>query len=418
MKGNKLNIEQFVKNQLDNHEYSYDAGEWGKLEKKLSGSKSSFFNNPLSYISAAIIVLGVILTLNYTNSFETEKPVKSQKVIEQNLLENITLPKKEVAEILIEKPTEKIGESPINENHTNNNDSSEDRNFIQEEKKETVEKFKLFAEDQKECIKDIDNKTNEAKEPCALFEINVLEGCVPLEIVLTPYEKSDSMVYLWDFGNGSVSNKISGRYKYNEAGNYNVSLTVKYFKSEKVVTYRYNQPVVVNAGPKIDFDYEINNTTAKFTVLSELNLDYLWKFGDGSTSDQLNPEHIYSRSGNFKVELEAKAQNSCKSEFSKTVKIEKEKDYIMPEAFKPDGDGFNDFFGPVFRTTDLVYYEMQIFNQHGLLVFTTKDIDKPWDGRILGRNDICDQGVYVFVIKTTDKYGNSLTEKGHFSLLK
>jgi gliding motility-associated-like protein len=66
-----------------------------------------------------------------------------------------------------------------------------------------------------------------------------------------------------------------------------------------------------------------------FKDLSTSNTDYkpitkwLWDFGDGKTSTEENPKHIYSSSGSFTIRLIVGAQNGCYSDVSaeKTIII-------------------------------------------------------------------------------------------------
>jgi hypothetical protein len=61
-------------------------------------------------------------------------------------------------------------------------------------------------------------------------------------------------------------------------------------------------------GPPInvDFTFKVNGNTVTFTVVSKLNgstVQYLWDFGDGSTSTLMNPTHSYAAVGNYTVTL-------------------------------------------------------------------------------------------------------------------
>ena len=54
---------------------------------------------------------------------------------------------------------------------------------------------------------------------------------------------------------------------------------------------------------------------------------------------------------------------------------------FIPNAFTPDGDGQNDYFGVFCLQKDSVeYFSMKIFNSNGECVFKTQDIDGKWLG--------------------------------------
>jgi PKD repeat protein len=58
--------------------------------------------------------------------------------------------------------------------------------------------------------------------------------------------------------------------------------------------------------PKADFIYDIDVLTVTFTNLSVRANSYEWNFGDGNTSTEENPVHVYTDGGTFTVSLKAK----------------------------------------------------------------------------------------------------------------
>ncbi|MBN9384943.1 MAG: gliding motility-associated C-terminal domain-containing protein [Chitinophagaceae bacterium] len=75
----------------------------------------------------------------------------------------------------------------------------------------------------------------------------------------------------------------------------------------------------------------------------------------------------------------------------------------MPSAFSPNGDGVNDVFRiPPGITLQLK--EFSIFNRWGGRVFSSRDINKGWDGKIDGRP--AQTGTYAFIITGTDIKGS------------
>jgi gliding motility-associated-like protein len=74
-----------------------------------------------------------------------------------------------------------------------------------------------------------------------------------------------------------------------------------------------------------------------------------------------------------------------------------ESDIYLPNVFSPNGDNINDLFLPVFNCEQLTFYNLQIFDRWGNLVFETTDKDKGWDGR--SNNQMMIPGVYPYVIE-------------------
>lgn len=55
--------------------------------------------------------------------------------------------------------------------------------------------------------------------------------------------------------------------------------------------------------PQADFDYSMTDFEVEFTNHSENADSYFWDFGDGATSTEENPSHIYEESGIYTVQL-------------------------------------------------------------------------------------------------------------------
>ncbi|RMG18113.1 MAG: PKD domain-containing protein [Bacteroidetes bacterium] len=63
-----------------------------------------------------------------------------------------------------------------------------------------------------------------------------------------------------------------------------------------------------------DTCYGIDNTTANLK-------SWVWDFGDGTTSTEINPSHVYQRPGRYNVTLFVEDKNGCTDEVTKVVRI-------------------------------------------------------------------------------------------------
>jgi len=82
---------------------------------------------------------------------------------------------------------------------------------------------------------------------------------------------------------------------------------------------------------------------------------------------------------------------------------------IAPTAFSPNGDGHNDIFRPKgFGVAS--YINFSVMDRWGNLVFTTKDIDKGWDGTFRGKK--VEAGGYVWMMQGIDILGQPIQAKG------
>ncbi len=79
----------------------------------------------------------------------------------------------------------------------------------------------------------------------------------------------------------------------------------------------------------------------------------------------------------------------------------------IPNAFTPNGDGINDFFGP--EAIDVSKYSLKIFNRWGEIIFTSNNLKNGWDGTFKGKT--VQNDVYVYQLNyefNTGKTGNAV----------
>lgn len=72
-------------------------------------------------------------------------------------------------------------------------------------------------------------------------------------------------------------------------------------------------------------------------------------------------------------------------------------DIYLPNAFSPNGDNINDQFLPVFNCELVDYYNLQIFDRWGNLIFETDNKSIGWNGKYENVNMI--PGVYTYIIQ-------------------
>ncbi|MFN0216928.1 MAG: gliding motility-associated C-terminal domain-containing protein [Saprospiraceae bacterium] len=88
----------------------------------------------------------------------------------------------------------------------------------------------------------------------------------------------------------------------------------------------------------------------------------------------------------------------------------------IPNAFTPNGDGANDFFGLVEVEGVANIEKMEIYSRWGQNIFASNDPDSVWDGTIDGNDAPSD--VYVYVIFWRGGDGALSVSKGEVTLLR
>ncbi len=149
-------------------------------------------------------------------------------------------------------------------------------------------------------------------------------------------------------------------------------------------------------------DLEPGVQTVQFISTSTGATTWFWNFGDGNTSTLENPQHIYSQSGIYLVWLVVTNANGCTDSISMTVEIRPDWSIYLPNAFTPDGNGTNEIFYAY--GTNILEFEMWIFDRWGKLIFTSTDMHKGWDGKVQDGNSdaLVQEDVYVWKVVITD----------------
>jgi len=255
----------------------------------------------------------------------------------------------------------------------------------------------LYVENNFGCSDTISKTIVINEKPHIAFTAHPSNGCVPM-VVSFDNQSTNSVSYQWLFGTGTTSNMENPQHTYFTAGTYNVVLTgtsadnCSGFATQTISLYNSPQ-ASFNATPAIGN----TATPVSFNNTSNGGNSWLWNFGDGGSSTEQNPTHSYSSPGTYQVELYVQNIYNCTDTAIREVVIEDNMTFFMPNAFKPNGNGLNDTFGPKGIGLNNEYFEMYIYDRWGKQQFYTNDFNKHWDGRS-ARGNLCPPGVYTWVV--------------------
>jgi gliding motility-associated-like protein len=142
------------------------------------------------------------------------------------------------------------------------------------------------------------------------FTVTPLNQTLPASTVtFTNTTNLGPWTYAWDFGDQTTATSPAiTSHTYATYGTYEILLRVKSQFCEEKST----QTVVINAiPPQVDFSFDPPSgcvpLQVTFTNLAKFAEDktYQWDFGDGTTSQEKNPIHVYSRADSYTVSLSA-----------------------------------------------------------------------------------------------------------------
>jgi gliding motility-associated-like protein len=183
--------------------------------------------------------------------------------------------------------------------------------------------------------------------------------------------------------------------------------------------------VCVSPGPVASFytspnTLAINNQLVSFQNTSSNADSFIWDFGNGSTSTQINPEtNINIINETLTVTLTAFSGDNCESTASITFEMP-ESDLYVPNSFTPDADEHNQSWGPVFLSGfDKFNFELLVFNRWGETVWESRDADGRWDGKYSNKQLNCPEGIYTWKITYKKKNSDDRTVRtGHITLIR
>ena len=242
--------------------------------------------------------------------------------------------------------------------------------------------------------------------PTAGFSANIVQDCVPLTVEFSNSSSSNAIDFDWSFPGGAPASSTEENpvITYEEKGSFNVSLIVSSLAGKD--TMLMEDYIVTLDVPSADFGYaNTDDFEITFTNLSTDANSYVWDFGDGMTSSEENPVHIYGETGTYTVILTSK--NNCGEE---TYEVEvtvsditstDEFDLLSDvKVFPNPNEGT---FEVSIQAQESTEVEMEIFNTLGQSVLKDKF---RINGGINNRNvDMEDSasGVYLLVLRRSEE---------------
>ena len=146
--------------------------------------------------------------------------------------------------------------------------------------------------------------------------ISDTNGCVPLDITFTDNSGLFLATSIWDFGDGSRDTGLVLSHLYTTVDTWTVRHIII---DSSVCTFADTNFWIIktrNDSTVAQFNsFVINqcdsNLLVKFTNTSINALQYRWNFGDGTTSDSMNPTHQWTVPGTYMVMMISIDSNRC-----------------------------------------------------------------------------------------------------------
>ncbi len=281
------------------------------------------------------------------------------------------------------------------------------------------------------CVDSVSKSITVYPNPVISFTADSLYGCTPL---IVNFQDNTSInapgnlyAWNWDFGDGATSSDQSPQgVRFDNLSNttpisHTVTLTVTSDPAhgscpttDSIIDMLtiYPKPIASFSFSPIQTDiYDREITFVDQSIIGSL---WYWNLGDGETSINQNPIHVYPDSGSYLVTLYIDNSYGCKDTTQQLVKIDPVYAIFIPNTFSPNGDNLNDFFYA--KGFGIKQIQTLIFDRWGNLVFEGYQLESKWDGTYKGKLAVTD--TYVYKIKAENIFGEWNDYVGRVTLVK
>ena len=411
-----------LKKILSEYEGEFNPNGWAQLEKRLP--KPTFWQRFGKFIvggaAGALVVAGVLVAVLWNSD---EKPSIDEPIAKAEIANTVhestddatvvsvpdqtSMPNAEISESKQTATATEIAETP-------NTEIAESK--VETEPAKQTEQPAVSNEKQDVASNTQDNQPKQTpkvvSEPS--FSVSCDRHCTPATAKFVAVGVEADCEVVWDFGNGKQGNGNNATCEYRKKGTYTPSASV--YRNGRLQKKVNLDAITIGETPVADFSWRSTDNTYTFYTGRTVNLSYKWEI-DGKSFADKSVEYEFVRSGDYPIKL-ALADGECSAETIKTVKVVITHVFYVPNAFTPDSEGVNSTFGPIGENLNFKTYSFGITNSRGDVVFTSTDPSVQWNGKVNNVGTAVEAGVYYWIIKTVDNYGNSQTRKGTVNVMR
>lgn len=426
-------FDEHLRNALEGYEVEYNPADWAEMEQSLNihARKARFSKAVKIGVAGLVAVICAVLLFNYFTSENEIIADNTMPVVKENTIQQPGNVADEPVQVIAE--SEETTNPAVNTVKTNihpdeipeqtenvvaNKENPAEDDPLPDNKESPLQK----AQPKKLINESIEKDPVEYAKPNANFTADISKTCAHTPIRFHSENEKTKATYLWDFGDGTYSNKPHPVHSYEEAGTHHVTLTVSSTKSNKKATFTL--PITVYSNHSADFDYEFGSQnldpSVQFTDNSFDAIEWKWTFGDKQTSVEQNPKHIFQKQGGYSVQLTIKNSNGCTATMLKTISVLQNYNLFAPKAFSPNGDGLNDnWFPEGLRSDNVMGFTLKIVDpKSSTVVFATSDKNFKWDGRRHNNGMVNSGEIYGWIAKVKHSDGKMREYGGTITVIK
>ena len=209
------------------------------------------------------------------------------------------------------------------------------------------------------------------------------EACAGTEVTFALSGLDQEGSVLWNFGDGGFSQEMAPTHIYDDAGSYDITVSVRAHGDGMIRTRSVENMIVVRPKPEAEMDWEFFEATSNQALVHLID-----KTVDASSSTWLLEQEGVQEAqallvipGAYHVNLVASNKFGCQDIAMEDIHLGSRKEAIAPALFSPDGDGRYDTFMPLMLMDFDGKWELTIWDRDEQ-VFETSKTRRPWRGQL------------------------------------
>ncbi|MEO5572052.1 MAG: gliding motility-associated C-terminal domain-containing protein [Bacteroidia bacterium] len=227
----------------------------------------------------------------------------------------------------------------------------------------------------------------------------------------------------WNFGDASsgqdnTATEQNASHIFSSSNSYFITLYLNGGCATDTLTKYVSESVKPNASFTYSHDKLFATAPVNFTYTGSPASELLWDFGDGNSSYEINPFHIYKFTNAYEVTLYVSDEFGCKDTINAAIDIDFAPAIFVPGGFTPNNDGINDHL--TIPSHGLQSCDFKIFDRWGSMVFHSENPafmnDNGWDGYF--HNIKLPEGAYAYILNGRLENGKPVVKEGFINLLR
>ncbi|MEO6189251.1 MAG: PKD domain-containing protein, partial [Saprospiraceae bacterium] len=257
-----------------------------------------------------------------------------------------------------------------------------------------------------------------------VFRPSLNEGCVPLTVNFknVSFPTDSSYQFKWKFSDSSEASGISVNHVFDAIGTFGLKLEV----TSPIGCYNEgNFDNIIRVYPPPTAQWSINPLLINLTdpILTGFDstlqtIGRTWIIDNKNYYYDKELSYSFKDTGLHSVRMIVNDRFLCTDTLETFVYTYRDFSLYMPNAFTPNGDGFNETFAPVGQLNSFETYNFKVYDRWGGMQFESNDPSIGWNGKAFGIGKDLEAGIYVYTLEYKNNRKPGVREKKIFTLIR